>query len=79
MIAPEVRKWEWWADARRRTRTICIVLEGNDLTIAHRQVGSDGRMSSINSLPLDVAHLPKLIRVLTRALGVARSQQQIEQ
>jgi hypothetical protein len=81
MIMPGLpsRKWEFWADNRRRSRTICVVLEGSALTIANRQVSSDGRMSSINSLPLDVAHLPKLIRILTRALGVARSRQQIEQ
>jgi hypothetical protein len=73
------RKWEFWADGRRRRRTICVTLAGDDLTIAWRAVGTDGRMSSLNALLLDVAHLPKLIRTLTRALAVARSHRRIDQ
>jgi hypothetical protein len=81
MTTPEMpsRKWEFWTNSRARSRTLCITLEGSTLTIAHRQVDRDGRMSSINTLLLDVAHLPKVIRTLTRALAVARSQQQINQ
>jgi hypothetical protein len=81
MIMPEMplRKWEWWSNGRARTRTICVTLKDNDLVIAHRQVGADGRMSNLNTLLLDVAHLPKLIRTLTRAFAVARSRQQIDQ
>jgi hypothetical protein len=54
-------------------------LADNDLTIALRAVGTDGRMSSLNALLLNVAHLPKLIRTLTRALSVARSHCRINQ
>jgi hypothetical protein len=72
------RKWEWWSDGRRRRRTICVTMADNDLTIALRAVGTDGRMSTTNALLCDVAHLPKLIRVLTRALAVARSHRQID-
>jgi hypothetical protein len=72
------RKWEWWSDGRRRRRTICVTLVGNDLTIALRAVGTDGRMSSLNALLLDVANLPKLIRTLTRSLAIARSHCRID-
>jgi len=76
MSTPEAtsRKWEFWSNGRKRSRTVCITLSGDTLTIAHRAVGTDGCMSSLNALACDVAHLPKLIRVLTRA--VARGAQQ---
>jgi hypothetical protein len=73
------RKWEWWSDGRRRRRTNCVTLVDSDLTIALRAVGTDGRLSSLNALLLNVAHLPKLIRALTRALAVARSHHRIDQ
>jgi hypothetical protein len=72
------RKWEWWSDGRRRRRTICVNLVGSDLTIALRAVGTDGCMSTTNALMCDVAHLPKLIRTLTRALAVASSHCRID-
>ena len=67
-------KWEWWATGRKRSRTICVRLwpGRGDLTIAHRAVGSDGCMSELNSFSCDVAHLPKLVHCLTRALAKAR-------
>jgi hypothetical protein len=67
------RKWEWWADGRRRSRTICITLHagGTDLTIAHRAVGTDGCMSQLHAFTCDLEYLPKLIQCLTRALAVA--------
>jgi len=66
-------KWEFWTNGRRRSRTICSTLhpDDNDLTIAHRAVGSDGHMSELNSFSCDVEHLPKLLHGLNRALAVA--------
>jgi hypothetical protein len=73
---PHSGKWEWWTDGRKRSRTICVRLcpDSAELTIAHRTVGTDGRMSELNSLSCAVEQLPKLIHALNRALAVARSQ-----
>jgi hypothetical protein len=73
---PHSDKWEWWTDGRKRSRTICVRLspDSAELTISHRSVGTNGCMSELNTFSCDVAHLPKLIRTLTRALAVARSQ-----
>jgi hypothetical protein len=67
------RKWEFWADGRRRSRTICITLRasGAELTIVHRTVGTDGCMSALNAFSCDAEHLPKLIHALNHALAVA--------
>jgi hypothetical protein len=46
------RKWEFWADGRRRSRTICIRLVPGELAIAQRCVGTDGRMQELNQLLL---------------------------
>jgi hypothetical protein len=74
MSTPEARKWQFWADGRKRSQTICITLLDDTLVIAHRAVGTDGRMSSLNALACEVAHLPKLIRVL----AAARSNHRVE-
>jgi hypothetical protein len=75
------RKWEFWRDARRKRRTICITLHAGsaELTIAHRAVGTDDRMSQLHAFTCDVEHLPKLIHCLTRALVVAQSRGLIKQ
>jgi hypothetical protein len=73
MTSDPIRKWEFWSNGRRRSRTICIRLwpDSADLTIAHRCVGTDGRMSELNTFSCDVEHLPKLAHSLNRALAVA--------
>ena len=76
-----IRKWEFWSSGRRRSRTICITLHagGTELTIAHRAVGTDGRMSQLHAFSCDIECLPKLIQCLTRALGVARERGLVKQ
>jgi hypothetical protein len=73
MTNDPIRKWEFWSNGRRRSRTICIRLHGGgtDLTIAHRAVGTDGCMSQLHAFTCDLEHLPKLIQCLTRALAPA--------
>jgi hypothetical protein len=75
------RKWEWWTDGRKRSRTICVRLwsDSTELTIAHRGVGSDGCMSELNAFLCDVEHLPKLLFALNRALAVAHEHGLIKQ
>jgi hypothetical protein len=74
-ILSDSRKWEWWTDGRRRSRTICITLSVDSarLTIAHRAIGTDGCMSQLHAFRCDLEHLPQLIHCLNRALAVARS------
>jgi hypothetical protein len=69
------RKWEFLSNGRRRSRTICITLHagGTDLTIAHRAVGTDGRMNELHSFTCDLDCLPQLVLALNRALAVAQS------
>jgi hypothetical protein len=75
-----VQKWEYWANGRARSRTICIRLWADaDLSIAHRAVGSDGRMSELHAFTCNAEHLPKLIQGLTRALAAARKHGLIKQ
>jgi hypothetical protein len=73
MTRDAVRKWEWWANGRRRSRTICVRLwpDSADLTISHRGVGTDGCMSELNTFLCGVEHLPKLVHCLNRVLAVA--------
>jgi hypothetical protein len=70
---PFTRKWEFWSDGRRRRQTICVTLSTDiaELTIAHRAVGTDGRMSELHAFDCNAEHLPKLIQCLSRALRVA--------
>jgi hypothetical protein len=72
-MANAVRKWEWWSNGRRRSRTICVRLwpDSAELIISHRGVGTDGRMSELNAFLCGVEHLPKLVHALNRALAVA--------
>jgi hypothetical protein len=81
MIGDTNRKWEFWANGRRRSRTICVRLwpDAAELSIAHRCVGTDGRMSELNTFSCDVEHLPKLVHCLTRAFAVAREHGLIKQ
>ena len=74
-------KWEFWADGRKRSRTICVRLwsDSADLIIAHRSVGTDGCMQELNSFSCDVEHLPKLVHALNRALAVATERGLIKQ
>jgi hypothetical protein len=74
-------KWEWWSDGRCRSRTICVRLwsDSAELTISHRGVGTDGRMSELNTFLCDVEHLPKLIHSVQRALVVAHDRGLIKQ
>jgi hypothetical protein len=78
---PSDRKWEWWANGRRRSRTICIRLwpDSAELSIAHRSVGTNGCMSELNTFSCDVEHLPKLVHALNRALAVATERGLIKQ
>jgi len=66
------RKWEIWVDGRRRTLCVRLWLGTAELGIAHRGIGTDGRMSELNTFSCDVEHLPKLVHCLTRALAKAR-------
>jgi hypothetical protein len=66
------RKWEWWVNGRRRSRTICVRLYRAELSIAHRCIGSDGCMSELQTFTCDAEHLPKLVHALTHALAEAR-------
>jgi hypothetical protein len=67
-----IQKWEIWADGRRRSHTICVRLWGDaELSIAARRVGSDGCMAELDTFSCNVAHLPKLLLCLNRALAVA--------
>jgi hypothetical protein len=73
MTNEPTRKWEWWANGRRRSRTIAVRLwpDSGDLSISARAVASNGCMSELNSFSCDVEHLPKLVHALNRALAVA--------
>jgi hypothetical protein len=81
MTNDPVRKWEWWTDGRKRSRTICVRLWPDDaeLSITRRCVGTDGCMSELDSFSCAVEHLPQLIRCLTRALAVAGKRGLIKQ
>jgi hypothetical protein len=80
MTRDPIQKWEIWSDGRRRSRTICVRLwPDSELTIAHRCVGTDGRMSELNTFSCDVEHLPKLAHSLNRALTVASRRGLIKQ
>jgi len=81
MTSDLVRKWEFWADGRRRSRTICVRLwpDSADLTIAQRAVGTDGCMSELNAFSCDVEHLAKLVHALNRAFAVATERGLIKQ
>jgi hypothetical protein len=71
---PSERKWEFWADGRRRSKTICVQLwpDSGDVSVAHRAVASSGCMSELNSISFEIKHLPKLIHALQRAVAVAQ-------
>jgi hypothetical protein len=71
------RKWEVWVDGRRRC--VRLWLGTAELGIAHRGIGTDGRMSELNTFSCDVEHLPKLVHCLTRALTVALTRGLIKQ
>ena len=79
--ASSERKWEFWSDGRRRSRTICVRLwpDSPELSIMQRCVGTDGCMNELNTFWCDAEHLPKLIHSLQRALAVAHDRGLIEQ
>jgi hypothetical protein len=80
MTRDPVRKWEFWSNGRRRSRTICVRLwADSELSIAQRGVGTDGCMRELNAFSCDVEHLPTLVRCLSRALAVASKHGLIKQ
>jgi hypothetical protein len=74
------RKWEWWLDARRRSR-ICVRLWPDiaEVSIAHRAVATSGHMSELHAFSCSIQHLRKLVHALNRALAVASDRGLIKQ
>jgi hypothetical protein len=75
------RKWEWWSNGMKRSRTICVRLwpDSAELSIAGRGIDSSGHMTEINTFICNAEHLPKLIYALNRALAVATERGLIKQ
>jgi hypothetical protein len=76
-----LRKWEWWANGRKRSKTICVRLwlDSGRVSIAQRCVGTDGCMTELNTFWCAAEHLPQLLRSINRALTVAHEHGLIKQ
>ena len=74
-----IQKWEFWANGRRRSRTICITLHTDELKIAHRAIGTDGSMSQLHDFTCNLESLPQLVLRLNRALAAANKRGLIKQ